>query len=102
MTICYKMVAMKTTKAGTPFYQTSQFTYRDWRLFDDCLCQKLLIWCQCHVFVNIIMAALWNRASHYTCIFMLWFVSFFSSPTLSSRRLDVYHTSTHGVALVQI
>jgi len=27
---------------------------------------------------------------------------FFSSPNLSSRRLDVYHTSTHGVALVQI
>ena len=28
--------------------------------------------------------------------------SFFSSPNLSGRRLDVYHTSTHGVALVQI
>jgi len=27
---------------------------------------------------------------------------FFSSPNLSSRRLDVYHTSTHGVALVRI
>ena len=27
---------------------------------------------------------------------------FFSSPNLSGRRLDVYHTSTHGVALVQI
>ena len=26
----------------------------------------------------------------------------FSSPNLSSRRLDVYHASTHGVALVQI
>jgi len=26
--------------------------------------------------------------------------SFFSSPSLSSRRLDAYHTSTHGVALV--
>jgi len=23
-------------------------------------------------------------------------------PNLSSRRLDVYHASTHGVALVQI
>jgi len=29
-------------------------------------------------------------------------LSFFSSPNLSGRRLDVYHTSTHGVALVQI
>jgi len=39
-------------------------------------------------------------------IFMLWFVLllllFFSSPNLSRRRLDVSHTSTHGVALVQI
>jgi len=26
----------------------------------------------------------------------------FSSPNLSRCRLDVYHTSTHGVALVQI
>ena len=28
--------------------------------------------------------------------------SFFSSPNLSGRRSDVYHTSTHGVALVRI
>ena len=27
---------------------------------------------------------------------------FFSSPNLSGRTLDVYHTSTHGVALVRI
>jgi len=27
---------------------------------------------------------------------------FFSSPNLSGRRLDVYHTSTHGVSLVRI
>jgi len=27
---------------------------------------------------------------------------FFSSPNLSRRRMDVCHTSTHGVALVQI
>jgi len=52
------------------------------------------------------MAALWYRAGHY--IFALWFLSifylllFFSSPNLSSRRLDVYHTSTHAVALVRI
>jgi len=39
-------------------------------------------------------------------IFALWFLlsssSFFSSPHLSRRTLDVCHTSTHGVALVQI
>ena len=28
--------------------------------------------------------------------------SFFSSPNLGGRRLDVYHTSTHGMALVRI
>jgi len=56
-------------------------------------------------FCNIvIMAALRSSCGHY--IFILWFlVSFFflfSSPNLSSRRLDVYHTSTHSVAFVQI
>ena len=47
----------------------------------------------------IIMAALCNRAGRYT--FALWLLSFLSSPILSGRRLDVYHTSTHGVALVE-
>jgi len=27
-------------------------------------------------------------------------INLFSSPNLSGRRLDVYHTSIHGVALV--
>jgi len=43
------------------------------------------------------------RAVHY--IFMLFLLSsffFFSSPNLSGRRLDAYHTSAHGVALVRI
>ena len=59
-------------------------------------------------YLGFIMVALWNRETIY--IFMLWFVlSFFllllllfSSPNLSRRRLDVCHTSTHGVALVRI
>jgi len=49
------------------------------------------------------MAALWNRAGHY--IFELWFflwsilyLLFFSSPNLSRCRLDVCHTSTHGLS----
>ena len=53
------------------------------------------------------MVALCNRADHY--IFALLFLSpsiylsfFYSSPNLSGRRLDVYHTLTHGVALVRI
>jgi len=40
------------------------------------------------------MVTLWNRADHY--IFYLFF------PRLISGRLDVYHTSTHDVALVRI
>jgi len=56
------------------------------------------------------MVALWNRteADHY--IFIMWFLSiylsssssFFLAYNLSGRTLDVYHTSTHGVALVRV
>jgi len=49
------------------------------------------------------MATLRSRCGHY--ILQLWFLSFFfffSSPILSGRRLDVYHTSTHDVALLRI
>ena len=52
----------------------------------------------------LFMVTLCNRADHY--IFAMWFLSifllFFSSPNLSGRRLDVCHSSTHGVALVRI
>jgi len=47
--------------------------------------------CQMTSIVSIIMVALLNRE-----------YNFFSSPNLSRRRLDVCHTSTHGVALVRI
>ena len=47
------------------------------------------------------MAALCNRAGHYIlpCGLFLSSSFFLSSPNLSGHRLDVYHTSTHGVAL---
>jgi len=50
-----------------------------------------------------IMAALWYKAGHYIlpCGFFLS-VFLLSSPNLSSRRLNVYNTSTHGVALLRI
>jgi len=57
----------------------------------------------CLLINMVIMVALWNRADHY--IFALWFLSsifFLSLPNLSGHRLDVYHTSTHDVALVRI
>jgi len=34
--------------------------------------------------------------------FYLLLIVFFSSPNLSGRRLDVYHTSMHGVAAVAL
>jgi len=51
------------------------------------------------------MAALRSRCGHYIFVlFLLYSSSFFlfSSPNLSGRRLDVYHTSTHDVVLVRI
>ena len=49
------------------------------------------------------MAALRSRCGHYILPrgFFFFFFLFFS-PNLSRQRLDVYHTSTHGVALVRI
>jgi len=60
----------------------------------------------CTVPMLLVMVALWNRADHN--IFILSFVLsssiflLFSSPNLSRRRLDVCHTSTHGVTLERI
>ena len=61
-----------------------------------------------HNMVKVNFAALCNRGPLYFCpvvsFFLLLssFFLFFSSPNLSRRRLDVCHTSTHGVALVRI
>jgi len=55
---------------------------------------------------GMIMVALCNRADHYIFILFLllsssfFFLLFFSSPNLSGRKLDVYHTLAHDVALV--
>ena len=55
---------------------------------------------------DLFMAALSNRAGHslyfypVVSIFLSIFLPF-SSPNLSCHRLDVYHTSTHGVALCE-
>ena len=54
---------------------------------------------------NFFMVALWNRETIY--IFILFLSSsssffFFSLPNLSGRKLDVYHTLAHGVALARI
>jgi len=59
-----------------------------------------------HQLINLafIMAALCNRGAiiFLPCSFFLLSIFFISSPNLSGHRLDVYHTSTHGVALMRI
>ena len=55
---------------------------------------SMLLWPPCIADVVIIFLS---------CGFFFFLSSFFfSSPNLSCRWLDVYHTSTHGVALVRI
>ena len=52
------------------------------------------LWLPCAADADIIIFALWCLLSRP--------IFFISSPNLSGRRVDVYHTCTHGVALVQI
>ena len=85
--------------------KTPQWQYSS--SFEDQSVTLLHGWCRRIFNVStalvFVMAALCNRAGHY--IFALWFLlSFylFSSPNLSHHRLDVCHTSTHGVALMRI
>ena len=84
------------TSAGRSVHWSS---YTSPAMLGSCLQQHAR---NCHSNNFMFMVTLWNRADHY--IFMLWFLSifFFSSPNVSGRTLDVYHTSTHGVALVRI
>ena len=85
-------------------------------IFMDALCNRAghyilpcgFLWPPYVIGQTIIMVALCNRADHYIFILFLssssffFLLLFFSSPNLSGRRLDVYHTLAHGVALVRI
>ena len=80
----------------------SSFEYFGMFMQQECKVNDALSCAPCtYDYMLLIMAALCNRAGHY--IFALWFLSsiylsfFCSSPNLSGHRLDVYHTSTHGV-----
>jgi len=42
------------------------------------------------------------RTLYFCPVISSFFFFFISSPNLSRRRLDVYHTSTHDVALARI
>jgi len=50
------------------------------------------------------MAAVCNIISLFLSVVFSFYLSvfLFSSSNISRRRLNVYHTSTHGVALVRI
>ena len=63
---------------------------------------QLINTCPAECLCILFMVALCNRETIYIFILFLLLLSFFffSSPNLSSRRLDVYHTSAHGVVLV--
>jgi len=54
--------------------------------------------------ISSFVAALCNRVGHiyFHPVVSSFFFFCFSSHNLSGRRLDVYDTSTHGVALVRI
>ena len=56
-----------------------------------------------HKTAVVVLVLLWPPYGiEQAIIFSSCRLFFFSSPNLSSRRLDVCHTSTHGVGLVQI
>ena len=81
---CETGLATGLTTVGCLFTRYSRLSNRLYNRFDNRLYR-----------VNgvlLFMAALWFLSSFF----------FFSSPNLSCRRLDVFHTSTHGVALVRI
>jgi len=60
-------------------------------------CMSLLLWPPCVIGGPLYFCPV---VSFFLPSFLL--SSFFSSPNLSGHRLDVYHTSPHGVALVRI
>ena len=59
-------------------------------------------WTLAHI---LVMATLCNRGALYFCPVVSFYLSIFfsySSPNLSGHRLDVYHTSTHGLTPARI
>ena len=53
---------------------------------------------------KLLFLGIFGAAVNHHSVAASFYLSFylFSSPNLSGRRLDVYHTSTHDVALVRI
>jgi len=93
----------------------AQALHRFYRLpgtvFGHCICTHTPLSCYIIAHVSKLLAGfLWSpyvigqTIIFLPCNFFLlsYLLLFYSSPNLSGRRLDVYHTLTHGVALVRI
>jgi len=87
--------------------QYNRYCFLDLCIFCFLVVKLFILSTACMWFiVHHLSAALWPPyvadvdIIFWSCFFFL--SVFFSSPNLSGRRLDVYHTSTHDVALVRI
>jgi len=75
--------------------------WRDWRQNHRSYRQCDVICTRCSV-TGVVLWSPYGIGRPYIFSSCFFFLSFFSSPNLSGRRLDVYHTFAHGVALVRI
>ena len=76
-------------------------------IFDAFISNSLLVYLCQGGYVIVVVCLLWSpyvtgQTITFSSCFFLLLLLFFSSPNLSGRRLDVYHTLAHGVALVRI
>ena len=69
-----------------------------------CSAGRLSRWALAHISSLWLPYVIGQTIIFSSCFFYFFFLSsfFISAPNLSGRRLDVYHTSAHGVALVRI
>jgi len=96
---CTSVASMQLSKTSTPMYHENETRTVQVKNFSPQMykvSERLLSLLNC----IFIMAAL----LYFCPVVSIFYLSIylFSSPNLSGRRLDVYHTSTHGVALVRI
>jgi len=87
----YNMVLIITSiKSNKPTFPITPYIYR--------LVSVVSLWSPYVIGQTII----YLPCDFYLSSSVFFFFLLFSSPNLSGRRLDVYHTSTHGVALERI
>ena len=69
---------------------------------DESIKQEILLISECVVKNKMSLNMSKTKEIVILTFYVMLSMFFFSSPNLSQWRLDVCHTSTHGVALVQI